>query len=205
MPSMEEQEIYRRFDLEKPWNDRVNETLATIDESIFHCPSSHASPLDSDYFAVVGPGTLWPESGALNKQQVTDGLSNTIALIEVHGRNVRWPEPCDLTVDEALMILTSDSDADDGHLIKPSFLHREIVGRNIAFADGRAIYLNSPLDRKLAAALLTANGGEELGNAVQKLREEGANVPLDWFAVYSLCVFTAVSLLPLAKVFRATD
>lgn len=205
LPFAEEPTLYHRFDLAKAWNDPANSSVQPAQQLICTCPSNQLSAFDSDYFAVVAPNTLWPGSGSLTKSQVTDGLSNTIALIEVHGRNVNWAEPRDLSFDEAITVLTSVSKRNDGHRIKPSFLDRQIVGRHIVFADGRGMFLYEPMDRDLAKALLTANGGEDIGAELARFRERNGRIPWDYAAIYSLIAFIAVALLPLTRVSRTED
>jgi hypothetical protein len=202
LPYIEESALYHRFDLTKAWNDPANSSLLPSQQLICTCPSNQTSTSDADYFAVVAPDTLWPESKSLKKDEVTDGLSSTIALIEVHGRKVNLAEPRDLTFDEALMVLTADASRDDGHRIKPSFLHRQIVARSIVFADGRGMFLYEPIDRDIAKALLTASGGEKIDEEVNKLRKSSVRMPLDYAAIYSLIAFAVVSFLPLIRFVR---
>jgi hypothetical protein len=68
----------------------------------FECLSDdHQKPAFTDYVAVVGPTTMW--TGCEPVRPATDGSDNDkILVIEVINSGIRWMEPRDLTLEEAL-------------------------------------------------------------------------------------------------------
>src|SRR5437764_103951 len=52
----------------------------------------------TNYLAVVGDETVWPGSKPVTAADVTDGLGQTILLVENRGAGVHWMEPRDLAL-----------------------------------------------------------------------------------------------------------
>jgi hypothetical protein len=128
-------------------------------------------------------------------KEVTDGLNNTILLIEAIGRGVHWAEPKDLTFDEAVDVLTTDPDPDGhkSHRIDNGYFYKPHYGRYVAMCDGYVTRLPIPLSRHAAVALLTANGNETL--ELKSLWRISAP-ELDYARVWAFSVFVVLALLP---------
>jgi hypothetical protein len=47
---------------------------------------------------ITGPGTLFPGTASVNLADVTDGLSETLMVVEVANANIPWTAPVDLDV-----------------------------------------------------------------------------------------------------------
>jgi hypothetical protein len=78
--------------------------------SEFRCPSdSDAADDETSYVMVTGPNTVGGPSGSpgTRPREITDGLSSTILVVEVHGLKIPWTEPRDITLDELLARLRS--------------------------------------------------------------------------------------------------
>lgn len=92
------------YDLTHPWNAPKNAGLKLDDYPIrgYRCPSEgdSRSPL-TDYVAIVGSNTMWP--GCQPAKQAADGSDkDKILVIEVMNSDIRWVEPRDLTLEQAL-------------------------------------------------------------------------------------------------------
>ena len=102
LPLLEEKPLYDRYRFDEPWNGPHNQLLAAEFPSLrnFRCPSEGAGDSCS-YFAVTGQRTLWPPGGSLtlDPEDLPDGSSNTLHLVEVSESGVHWMEPRDLSVD----------------------------------------------------------------------------------------------------------
>jgi prepilin-type processing-associated H-X9-DG protein len=129
---------------------------------------------------------------------LTDGLATTILLMEAADEQVRWAEPKDLSFTRAMELLTNPRPT-GGHEIRNGFFYKPGFGRNVLFADGHVEFLKLPLDRKLAEALLTANGGEEIDlSALERV----TTPVLDYAKCYAFAVFVALSLMPVGLAMR---
>lgn len=216
LPFVEDQTLYDQIDHSLAWNDPANgeivpgTPLSDLEHYAYHSPRLPAveSPeWETHYFAIVGEETMWPEGGLASLHDVPDGSSETIMLIEAYGRGVRWCEPRDLTMEEAIDLLTGKG---EGTWIDPGFVYSiryrgdGCCPRLVAFADGysQAIY---PLgDRALARALLTRNGGEEIDlNKIQRLGvrndPEAVETIINWLNLIPTTLYVGLALWPLFK------
>ncbi|MEK6253994.1 MAG: DUF1559 domain-containing protein, partial [Gemmatimonadales bacterium] len=141
-----------------PWDGPNNRKLHALFPRVFRCPADPAGGSSyTSYAAVVGPNTVWPGAESRRYQDIRDGLSNTILVVEAADAEIHWMEPRDLSFDDVL-------GADDGER------RRQIVsghsgGTNVVFADWSVYYVlhaNRPLGEITDAtrALLTVDGGE---------------------------------------------
>ncbi len=92
LPYLEQKTLYETIDLSKPWDAPANATALASKLSVFLCPDS-VNGNRTSYLANVGPdGYLAPDRPRQLKE-ITDGLSNTLALIEVDDdtRSPGWP------------------------------------------------------------------------------------------------------------------
>jgi hypothetical protein len=157
--------------------------------------------VDTSYFAVVGAETAWPFPNGRKLQQFGDGTSKTITLIEVTGRKVNWMEPRDISLEEAVAIVTTASPSGHVHVYDRflSTSYPQYSGRNVIYGDGHSTWMSQLRDADLARALFTAAGRE-------LIPDEGRWDVLDdtprytkvvkWGKIWSLTLFTVLTLLP---------
>jgi len=103
LPYMELQAIYDQYDFSEPWNGPNNSLLATMPPPPeFQCPSGnlHGTPL-TNYVAVVGPQTMWPEDRCIRLTGESGAGLDTIHLVEITNSDIHWMEPRDLTFEQA--------------------------------------------------------------------------------------------------------
>lgn len=119
----------------------------------------------TDAFAIIDEATVWDPDGGVGQSDITDGPGNTIMLIEALDKNIRWYEPRDLTLEEAIDLLVGDVETEwtrvgyfSSQRLKGSHLYKRVV----CFADAHAEFIGPVANRKIARALLTRSGGEEL-------------------------------------------
>ena len=97
LPFIEQRALYDRYDFNEPWNGPHNSQLVKEMPAVFRCPADQANPGTlTDYAAIVGPETIWQPDRSTTFAQITDGSSNTIAVVEAAGLGVNWMEPRDL-------------------------------------------------------------------------------------------------------------
>ena len=96
LPQLGYQHVYDQYDFDEPWDSPANMALAD------QMPHEYTCPTDPDqftnhtsYVAAVGPDRMFPGANARKLSEVTDGLSNTIAVMEYSGSQINWLEPRD--------------------------------------------------------------------------------------------------------------
>ncbi len=145
LPYIEEAELYQKFKLDEPWDSEHN--LALLDEmpDVFKHPSRATKPGHTVYQAPIGEDTLLRLKEPSRMQDITDGTSNTIMLVETAAeRAVPWTAPQDYELD----IEDPAAGLFEGDL--GQFL----------FGDGSVRSLSRHIDLQLLNALFTRAGGE---------------------------------------------
>ncbi len=98
LPFIEQEDLYREFKLDEPWDSAHNKKLIAKMPKIYAVPGK-GKPEDgkTHYQVFTGPGTVFDGNKKRQFQDITDGTSNTILAIE--GKNaVVWTKPEDLTL-----------------------------------------------------------------------------------------------------------
>jgi prepilin-type processing-associated H-X9-DG protein len=106
----------------------------------------------TNYMAVVGDETLWPNSSGRKVDEISDGLSNTIAVVEMKGLEIPWTKPFDLEFTKMSFQINSGSTSD--------IASRHGGGANLLMADGSVRYIQQ-IDPNLLRGFLTVAGGED--------------------------------------------
>jgi hypothetical protein len=107
LPYLDEQELYDEFHLDEPWDSEHNLKLVEKMPVMFENPRLKLEPGKTAYVAPIGANTIWksPQDDkqtptGMRLEQILDGTSNTIALIEIGEADaVIWTKPDDLNVD----------------------------------------------------------------------------------------------------------
>ncbi len=150
LPYLEQNAIYSRIDLSKPWNDPANAILTQTVIPTFACPSAHfdlGSGMTT-YQVIDDPSGAFPGSTSVNFTQVKDGLSNTIFMIETDEKDaVHWAEPKDQST---AIYMSAQKGSHTG-------------GRNAAMLDGSVQFISDSIDDQTKKGLMTIQGGEVVG------------------------------------------
>ncbi len=156
LPYFEDEEchrLYEQYDLNEPWDGPNNSKLAMEMPYPYGC-SYDQSESNTSFVAVIGDQTAWAGTSTRSIQQITDGTSKTISVIEVKDSGIRWTEPRDLTLAEASRPINSVSST------AISSLHGD--GAHALLCDGSVRFLTKELPPETLRAMLTANGGEPI-------------------------------------------
>jgi type II secretory pathway pseudopilin PulG len=150
LPFMEQQALYRQFHLDEPWDSDHNKALISQMPEVYLDPASKHTPPDglTNYLAPSGPTALMNGSDkGTNIRAITDGTSNTIAVVQVSDeRAVPWTKPEDWSFDAVAPV------AGLGGLSPNVFL--------AGFCDGHVTAIAMTLDPTVLRALTTTAGGE---------------------------------------------
>ena len=150
LPDWKEHDLHGKYDLGFPWDHPVNARLKSYDTGAFFfwCPSGDGRKTKmTDYVAVVGPHTAWPTGGCRRLQEITDGPSSTVLVVEVAESGIHWMEPRDVALEEIL-----SRGGSSNHL-------RHF---NALFADGTVHKVRKDISREALRALFTIDGGEPI-------------------------------------------
>ena len=99
LPHLGEEELYDAIDLTKPWYHSDNIALAIRMPSVYRCPSftpkSSGADVTTAYVAMLGDHTAWPRSGHRQFEDIVDGLSQTVAVLESEMYRLHWMSTAD--------------------------------------------------------------------------------------------------------------
>lgn len=119
---------------------------------------------------------------------------------------MRWSEPRDLTLEEAISILVGEMEEE---YVQPGFfVSRRVRGdglpdRGVAFVDGHVQTMAPLLRREDARALLTRAGGE-IANPFKNLPTRSVDSVtvgyiVHWGRVFGLTLFAVLAIAPLLE------
>ncbi len=102
LPYLEEAPLYNKFKLDEPWDSENNKVLAQTEVKVY---SNGSEPKNTKYPVTffqrpTGKGTFHEPGAKLKFTHVSDGLSNTICVVETE-KAVEWAKPDDFSFDLA--------------------------------------------------------------------------------------------------------
>ncbi|WP_298860049.1 DUF1559 domain-containing protein [uncultured Gimesia sp.] len=143
LPYLDQQALYNEYHMDEPWDSEHNMKIAKTMVPVFHNPNDDGAVTNASYFVLVGDGTAFGNKAGLEFQKVTDGTSNTIAVVEAK-RNIPWTKPEDIPY--------------DGKKI-PKLGGFQQGGFNVGLCDGSVRFISDNLDPKMLRNLLIINDG----------------------------------------------
>ena len=161
LPFIEENGLYDKLDLTKPWNDPVNIQYANQMPAMFRCPSYEAdktSPyydldlVSTSYVCIVGEETIWNPKKKIGFDDIEDGTANTVLIVESDRHRVHWMSPLDPQFDEVTS-LTVEGTTD---ILSGPHSNRG----NFSLADCSTHDSSGLMYTETLRAALTINGGE---------------------------------------------
>jgi prepilin-type processing-associated H-X9-DG protein len=205
LPYLEEMPLYRRYNFNEPWDGPNNRKLASLMPDVYRCPSQSdgrvQSAIETNYFMFARPRSISAVGSARTFRSITDGMANTLMLIEASGLRVHWMEPRDVTADEAVELLTTKPRSGHSHVHEGFFtttIH-ETAQRNVVFFDGHTVHMGQFSNAAIAKALLTIAGGEVIPpNLNDEYKPDVVTTVVNWRNIYALSLFVILTLLPAA-------
>ena len=148
LPYLEENELYKQFHLDEPWDSPHNIKLIDKMPDIYALPNSPAQKQGRTCIVrPAGEKTTCPGKKAVAIKEIEDGTSNTIMLVEVDEKHaVVWTKPDDIEIN-----LEQPLNGLGGHF-PGSFL--------TAICDGSVHFIPVPIKPKWLKNMFTRGGGE---------------------------------------------
>jgi hypothetical protein len=148
LPFLEQAPLYKEFHLDEPWDSEHNKKLVTRMPEIFRSPfQTNARDGTTVYLAPVGKNTMFPGNKKLAINDVVDGTSNTLLILEVNDASAQiWTKPGGFDV--------------SGKDLMKKIVRPGAAGFLAAFTDGAVHFLPRDLPLETLRAVFTRNGGE---------------------------------------------
>jgi Protein of unknown function (DUF1559) len=154
LPFLDQQELYRAYNFDEPWNGPSNRNLASWVGNIYLRSGLESNQIRTTSFvAVVGPQTVWPGSKPKSQKDIVDGTHDTLMVVEVPDGQFLWMEPRDLEFDSMSFRINDGSGRGLGS---------RLSGARVVSADTTVRTLPDDFDGNKLRAMLTTNGGEVL-------------------------------------------
>jgi hypothetical protein len=151
LPLLGEDELYKRFNLDEPWDGPNNKKLLARMPAVFEppLPPKGWEPNTTFYQVFTGEQTIFPPGKTTPLFGITDGTSNTLLIVEA-GEAVPWTKPQDLPYDPKQPLPMLGGIFQNG-------------GFQAVMADGHTgRFLSKNLPPATLRALITPAGGEEV-------------------------------------------
>ena len=95
LPFLDQEALFQAFHLDESWDSPHNKALIARMPEVFTTPSSPTGDGTTRIRVFEGPGTMFDGSRGMKIEDITDGTSNTVAIVA--GREaVPWTRPGDL-------------------------------------------------------------------------------------------------------------
>ena len=138
-----EQDLYREFKLDEPWDSDHNKKLIDKMPAVYQIPKAKTKPGHTHYRAFVGNGAVLDLINQTQITGITDGSSNTWLVAETE-EGVPWTKPDDVEFDPKQDLPAM------GKFFKGGF--------NVVYCDGSVRYYRIVPNQ--AKAMITKDGGE---------------------------------------------
>ena len=151
LPYLEQKSLYEKFKRDEPWDSPHNKALIDQMPLTFACPGRPSRPGMTAYRGFRGDGAFFQDGNDSKLDNITDGTSNTIMVVE--GReDVPWTSP--------------DSDLPFEPKAAPSLFGAGSPhpgGFHALFADGAVHFLKTTISPEVFRALITRSARDVVG------------------------------------------
>jgi hypothetical protein len=146
LPFIEQDNLYRQFNLDEPWDSEHNKKLLEQMPTIYAPVNAGTKEkYETFYQAFVGKGTVFEPGEKITFASIMDGTSNTLMVVEA-GDSVPWTKPEDLPFDPTKPLPKVGAEFPDVFVA--------------AFCDGSVREIPKNIDAKKLRLLILRNSGE---------------------------------------------
>jgi hypothetical protein len=150
LPYIEQDNLYRQFDLSQAWNSPKNRPLSNTAIRTYTSPfSGEVASTQTPYRVFYGGGAMFDEDGKpVRLVDIKDGTSNTIMAAHA-AEQVSWAEPRELRYDPNAPV--------------PQLWAKDAKGTQVLMADGSVRFVPNTVSEQTLRAAITRAGGEMMG------------------------------------------
>ncbi|MDZ4849346.1 MAG: DUF1559 domain-containing protein [Pirellulaceae bacterium] len=155
LPQLGYSSLYEQFQLDQAWDSPTNISLIHKMPPVFACPdNSTALSMHQPNFAlIVGPGTLFPPSGAIDPDTMRDNSAETLLVVETKDGLGSWTQPGDLDSKNGI-ILGSRPMVDIGGNYTDCVIAVTV--------DGTPLAIDRAITKAKLDAIISPNGEEDI-------------------------------------------
>ena len=191
LPNFEQQELYDKYDFSEPWDGPNNIKLLDQMPPSFSCDKSNFENGLTSFKLIVDKGGPFEGGKEIGYVDITDGASSTFAVVEDLANPVPWTKPEDLTIEQAVTLLSSKRVADISRMRIGSF-NSTFYGPAVSLLDGSTHFVGWENDPDVIQNFCTRNDRqivniEMLGGPVSMVR---------WDRYVALILYVVLLMLP---------
>ena len=165
LPFVDHADLFNRYHRHSAWDSPENSGASRTKIHEYLCLSQRRTHDDqgryfTSYTAVYGPHNFWRDDRqARSLNDIPDGISNTIAVVEACGQNIIWNEPRDLPAGQVDYSVNAQGPTRHDSPSVLSSLHKD--GAHVLLADGRVRFFSRQTDPAVLRALFSADQGDD--------------------------------------------
>jgi hypothetical protein len=156
LPHLGYRHVYQQYDFGQPWDSPRNMMLAHLMPTEYACPADPdaRTQFETSYLVVVGDRTLFPGARCVKAQDIKDGDSDTLLVVETPTCGISWLAPKDLDFRQMRFEINGKTGVEIGSQ------HRG--GAHVVTADGKSHFLRDGISPEVVQAMATIQGGESI-------------------------------------------
>jgi len=152
LPFLDDGLRYNSYQFNEAWDGPTNALLANPALQVYVCPSIDKPGVNTCYATISGDHTILGAGQCVPFRDVSDGLSNTLMVVEACRLNIPWMKPQD--IDENTVTKMGDPQG---------IWSAHFGGANVLMGDGAVRFISTDIAPATLNALITRDGHEQPG------------------------------------------